>query len=294
MEEFLTLLLAGISVGSVYGLIAIGLNLTFWTTKTMNFGQGSVMMLCAMLTATLIGSGWLSGLAAVASLLVIAVLMVLTETYTVRPALKIEGSMGWAVSTLGVGIVLQGIAALYFGSQALAFPDVIFSAIDTIEVAGVFVSLQYLAVLVVALALVVLFELIVRGTVWGRAMRAVSMDQDLAAVIGIPVRAIILGSYIGSGILAGVSGILVAQIGGTVDPAFGFELVIFGFVAAVLGGMGSTTGALVGGMVAGVMQQMVGGYISTAAQHGMAFALLVLILVVRPQGLFGQKEVVKV
>ena len=294
MEEFLTLLLAGISVGSVYGLIAIGLNLTFWTTKTMNFGQGSVMMLCAMLTATLIGSGWLSGLAAVAALLVIAALMVLTETYTVRPALKIEGSMGWAVSTLGVGIVLQGIAALYFGSQALAFPDMIFSAIDTIEVAGVFVSLQYLAVLTLALALVVVFELIVRGTVWGRAMRAVSMDQDLAAVIGIPVRAIILGSYIASGILAGISGILVAQIGGKVDPAFGFELVILGFVAAVLGGMGSTTGALVGGMVAGVMQQMVGGYISTAAQHGMAFALLVLILVVRPQGLFGQKEVVKV
>jgi len=294
MEEFLTLLLAGISVGSVYGLIAIGLNLTFWTTKTMNFGQGSVMMLCAMLTATLIGSGWLSGFAAVAALLVIAGLMVLTETFTVRPALKIEGSMGWAVSTLGVGIVLQGIAALYFGSQALAFPDMIFSAIDTVEIAGVFVSLQYLAVMTLALALVVLFELLVRGTVWGRAMRAVSMDQDLAAVIGIPVRVIILGSYIGSGILAGISGILVAQIGGTVDPAFGFELVILGFVAAVLGGMGSTTGALVGGMVAGVMQQMVGGYISTAAQHGMAFALLVLILVVRPQGLFGQKEVVKV
>ena len=82
--------------------------------------------------------------------------------------------------------------------------------------------------------------------------------------------------------------------GGTVDPAFGFELVIFGFVAAVLGGMGSTTGALAGGVVAGVMQQMVGGYISSAAQHGMAFALLVLILVVRPQGLFGERDIAKV
>ena len=103
-----------------------------------------------------------------------------------------------------------------------------------------------------------------------------------------------LGSYIASGLLAGISGILVAQIGGTVDPAFGFELVIFGFVAAVLGGMGSTPGALAGGIIAGVLQQMVGGYISSAAQHGMAFALLVLILVVRPQGLFGQREIDKV
>ena len=202
--------------------------------------------------------------------------------------------MGWAVSTLGVGIVLQGVAALYFGSQAVAFPDMIFSAMDDVVIFDVHVSLQYIAVMVLALLLVIVFELLVRGTVWGRAMRAVSMDADLAAVAGIPVRAIVLGSYIASGVLAGISGILVAQIGGTVDPAFGFELVIFGFVAAVLGGMGSTPGALIGGVVTGVLQQMVGGYVSTAAQHGMAFALLVLILVVRPQGLFGEKEIVKV
>lgn len=294
MEDFLTLLLAGVSVGSVYGLIAIGLNLTFWTTRTMNFGQGSVMMLCAIITATLVGIGWAHALAALAALAVIVVLMVFTEMYTVRPALKVEGSMGWAVSTLGVGIVLQGVAALWFGSQAVAFPDMIFSAVDDVVIFGVHVSLQYIAVLVLALLLVVVFELLVRGTAWGRAMRAVSMDADLAAVAGIPVRAIVLGSYIASGVLAGISGILVAQIGGTVDPAFGFELVIFGFVAAVLGGMGSTHGALIGGIVAGVMQQMVGGYISTAAQHGMAFALLVVILVVRPQGLFGEREIVKV
>ncbi|MBS0642463.1 MAG: branched-chain amino acid ABC transporter permease [Acetobacteraceae bacterium] len=294
MEDFLTLLLAGVSVGAVYGLIAIGLNLTFWTTKTMNFGQGSVMMLCAMLTATMVAGGWPQALSILVALAVIAVLMVFTETWTVRPALKIEGSMGWAVSTLGVGIVLQGLASLWFGSQALAFPDIIFTAIDNVVVFGVHVSLQYLAVLVLALALVVVFEALVRGTVWGQAMRAVSMDQDLAAVIGIPVRWIVLGSYIASGLLAGISGILVAQIGGTVDPAFGFELVIFGFVAAVLGGMGSTTGALAGGIAAGVLQQMVGGYISSAAQHGIAFALLILILVVRPQGFFGQREFVKV
>jgi branched-chain amino acid transport system permease protein len=294
VEDFLTLLLAGISVGAVYGLIAIGLNLTFWTTRTMNFGQGSVMMLCAMLSATLIAGGWPQVLAILAALAVIVALMVFTEMFTVRPALKIEGSMGWAVSTLGVGIVLQGCAALWFGSQAVAFPDVIFSAIDDVVIFDVHVSLQYIAVLVLALALVIAFEALVRGTVWGRAMRAVAMDQDFAAVIGIPVRTIVLGSYIASGLLAGVSGILVAQIGGTVDPAFGFELVIFGFVAAVLGGMGSTTGALAGGIVAGVLQQMVGGYISSAAQHGMAFGLLIVILVVRPQGFFGQREINKV
>jgi branched-chain amino acid transport system permease protein len=136
--------------------------------------------------------------------------------------------------------------------------------------------------------LVIALELLVRGTV-GRAMRAVSMDADLAS-IGIPC-VIVLGSI--SFRRLPVSGHPGRADGGTVDPAR-LRAVIFGFVAAVLGGMGSTTGALAGGIVAGVLQQMVGGYISSAAQHGMAFALLIVILVVRPQGLFGQREIVKV
>jgi branched-chain amino acid transport system permease protein len=294
MEDALTLVLAGISVGSVYALIAIGLNLTYWTTRTMNFGQGSVMMLGAMMTAVLVANGVLDALAALVSLAVIAVIMVFTEVYTVRPALKIGGSMGWAVSTLGVGIILQGVAAKYFGSQAVAFPDMVFSAQDYVEIFGVRFALQYLAILVLSVALVALLELLLRRTVWGRAMRAVSMDADLAAVAGIPVRPIVLGSYIASGLLAGVAGMLIAQTGGTVDPGFGFDLMIFGFVAAVLGGIGSSSGALVGGLTLGVIEKLVGGYVSTAAAHGIAFALLVVVLVARPQGLFGHREVVKV
>lgn len=294
MEDALTLVLAGISVGSVYALIAIGLNLTYWTTRTMNFGQGSVMMLGAMMTALLVAGGVIDALAALISLMVIAVIMVFTEVFTVRPALKIGGSMGWAVSTLGVGIILQGVAAKYFGSQAVAFPDMVFSAQDYVEVFGVRIALQYLAILVLSVALVALLELLLRRTVWGRAMRAVSMDADLAAVAGIPVRPIVVGSYIASGLLAGIAGMLIAQTGGTVDPAFGFDLMIFGFVAAVLGGIGSSSGALVGGLLLGVIEKLVGGYVSTAAAHGIAFALLVVVLVARPQGLFGQREVVKV
>jgi branched-chain amino acid transport system permease protein len=293
MEFVLDLVLAGISVGSVYGLIAIGLNLTYWTTRTMNFGQGSVMMLCAMLTAVLVGTGLAHALAALIGMAVIVLVMIFTETCAVRPALKIGGSMGWAVSTLGVGIILQGVAALYFGSQAVAFPDMIFTAQDFVSVFGERFALQYVAILVTAIVLVVALEILLRVTVWGRAMRAVSMDADLAAVQGIPVRAIVLLSYIVSGLLAGVAGILVAQTGGTVDPAFGFDLMIFGFVAAVLGGIGSSVGALAGGMLVGVIEKLVGGYISTSAGHGIVFCLLILMLVARPQGLFGEREIVK-
>jgi branched-chain amino acid transport system permease protein len=293
-DFFFSLLLAGISVGAVYALIALGLNLTFWTTKTMNFGQGSLMMLCAMLTVFLSSQGLAMALAVFGSLLVVAAFGVFIERWTVRPALQASGgSMGWVVSTLGFGIFLQGVAAKYFGSQAVAFPDVVFTAQDFVTVFGQYVSLQYLVVLAVAVALILALELFVRKTVWGQAVHAVSLDPELALVQGIPVRRLVLGSFMLSSALAGVAGVLIAQIGGTVDPAFGFDLVLLGFVAAVLGGMGSSMGALAGGLLVGIISKLVGGYLSTAAEHGIAFALLMLALALRPQGLFGKAEVSK-
>ncbi len=293
-DFFFSLLLAGISVGAVYALIALGLNLTFWTTKTMNFGQGSLMMLCAMLTVFLSSQGLAVALAVLGSLVVVAALGMFIEHWTVRPALKSSGgSMGWVVSTLGFGIFLQGLAAKYFGSQAVAFPDVVFTAQDFVTVFGQYVSLQYLVVLAVAVALILALELFVRKTVWGQAVHAVSLDPELALVQGIPVRRLVLLSFMLSSVLAGVAGVLIAQIGGTVDPAFGFDLVLLGFVAAVLGGMGSSLGALAGGLLVGILSKLVGGYVSTAAEHGIAFALLMLAFALRPQGLFGKPEVSK-
>lgn len=292
-DFFFSLVLAGLSVGAVYALVALGLNLTFWTTRALNFGQGSLMMLCAMLTVYLAAQGLALLLAVLGALATIAALGMFIERYTVRPALKGSGSMGWVVSTLGFGIFLQGVAAKWFGSQAVAFPDVLFSAQDYVSVFGQHVSLQYLLVLAVAVALILLLELFVRKTVLGQAVHAVSLDPELAAVQGMPVRWIILGSFVASSLLAGVAGILISQIGGTVDPAFGFDLVLLGFVAAVFGGMGSSVGALVGGLVVGLTGKLVGGYVSTAAEHAIAFALLMAMLALRPQGLFGRPEVSK-
>lgn len=293
-DFFFSLVLAGISVGAIYALVALGLNLTFWTTRALNFGQGSLMMLCAMLTVYLAAQGLALLLAVLGALCIIGGLGIFIERFTVRPALKGAGSMGWVVSTLGFGIFLQGVAAKWFGAQAVAFPDILFSAQDYVSVFGQFVSLQYLVVLVVAVTLILLLELFVRKTVWGQAVHAVSLDPELAGVQGIPVRRIILGSFIASSLLAGVAGLLIAQIGGTVDPAFGFDLVLLGFVAAVFGGMGSSIGALVGGLVVGLTSKLVGGYISTAAEHAIAFALLMAMLALRPQGMFGRVEVSKV
>ena len=288
------LILGGISVGSVYALIALGLNLTFLTTRTLNFGQGSLMMLGAVAAVLFagLGMGLYAGL--LAGVVLAGLVAGLTEAIAIRPIARIGGSMGWVVTTLGVGIFLQGFVAKYFGSQALAFPSFLFSPRDHISIAGVRLSAQYLVIFAIALALVIAFELFLKRTAWGRALQAVAMDPDLASVMGIPVRKVVTLSFIGSGVLAGIAGMLVAQITGTVDSAFGFNLLIFGFVAAVLGGIGNTWGALLGGVFLGVAEKLVGGYISTAAEQGIAFALLMIALAVRPEGLLGEKEIVKV
>jgi len=289
-----SLILGGISVGSVYALIALGLNLTFLTTRTLNFGQGSLMMLAAVSAVLLAGIGANLYVGLLGGIVLVGVVAALTESIAIRPIARVGGSMGWVVTTLGVGIFLQGFVAKFFGSQALAFPSFLFSARDFVSIGGVRLSAQYLAIFVIALALVIAFELFLKRTAWGRALQAVALDPDLASVMGIPVRRVVMLSFVGSGVLAGVAGVLVAQITGTVDAAFGFNLLILGFVAAVLGGIGNTWGALFGGVFLGVIEKLVGGYVSTAAEQGIAFALLMVALAVRPHGLLGEKEVVKV
>lgn len=293
MDFLFSLLIAGACVGSVYALVAVGLNFTFWTTRTLNFGQGAVMMVCAIATATLASRGVGLWSAALAGTALVAAIGVMVERLAVRPALKAAGSLGWVISTLGFGILLQGIAAKLFGSQALPFPEMLFRASDVVMAGSQSLSLQYVAIFVVSVTLIGVLEILMRRTVMGSAVRAVAQDAELAAIQGLPVKWIVSGSFIASSILAGTAGILVAQIGGTIDPAFGFELVLFGFVAAVVGGMGSSAGALAGGIAVGILSKLVGGYISTAAEHGLAFAVLVLVLALRPQGLFGRAEVIK-
>ncbi|HYG85406.1 MAG TPA: branched-chain amino acid ABC transporter permease [Azospirillum sp.] len=294
MHFLLQLIFSGICVGAVYALIAMGLSLTFWTTRTLNFGQGSLLMTASVATVALLGAGLPVAVALLFGVLLVGALMILAELIAIRPLLKAGDSMGWVVSTLGFGLFLQGFVSTFFGSQAIAFPSLVFDAMDYVDVAGVQVSAQYLAVLALSLALMVAMELFLRRSAWGRAVRAVSHDADVAALAGIPVRRVVVLSFVASGVLAGIAGVMVAQITGTVDPSFGFNLMVLGFVAAVFGGMGNTLGALVGGIALGVIEKLVGGYVSTAAEHAMAFAILMAILAVRPQGLFGRKEFTKV
>ena len=293
MSFFLQLLFAGISQGAIYALIAYGFNVTYWTLKVVNFAHGSCLMISVMLSLAAYKLGMpvfpamLCGIAATGAL--VAVL----ERIAVRPVLKRTSGMGWVVSTLGAGIVLQALATLIWGTQAMAFPPFLYESTDYLTMFGVQVSMQLVLVCVAALAVMLVLEALVRKTIWGKVLRAAAFDPESARLRGIPVQRVVTISFVVSGALAGLAGVLIAPISG-IDPGFGLNLMIKGFVAAVVGGLGSSTGAMLGGLVVGVIELFVGGYISTAWRNGVVFLLLLLVLMVHPHGLLGRKATVKV
>jgi branched-chain amino acid transport system permease protein len=189
--------------------------------------------------------------------------------------------------------VLQAIATETWGTQTKAFPAIVFESTDYVRVAGVQLSAQLLLAFAAALAVMALFEVGIRFTLLGKAMRATAVDPECARAMGINTRWMISLAFVLSGLLAGLAGILIAPFTG-IDPAFGLELMIKGFVAAVVGGLGSSSGALLGGIFVGLLELLVGGYISSAARNGVVFSVLILVLAVRPQGLVGTPVGVKV
>jgi branched-chain amino acid transport system permease protein len=294
LQFALELIFTGLCVGAVYSLIALGFNITFWTTKVVNFGHGPFIMFCSMLVLSFLMKGlpWIVSIPIGFSIIIF--LGFILERFSIRPLLKYPTSMGWIVSTLGVGLFLQALASKIWGAQALAFPPFIFEATDYISIFGIQLSAQYLLVLVMALVIMLLMEVVINKTIWGKAMKAVAHDPNFARVMGIKSKLVMTLSFMISALLAGVAGILVAPIYGTITPEFGMNIMVLGFVAAVLGGIGSSKGALFGGLTLGVIEKLVGGYISTSAEHGVAFLILIIILALKPDGFFGVKVVQKV
>lgn len=290
----LQLIFTGICVGSVYSLIAHGFNITFWTTKVVNFGHGPFIMFAAMLILSFLLKGFPWIIAIFIGFAVMILMGFLLERVSVSPLIKYPSSMGWIVSTLGAGLFLQALASKIWGAQALAFPSFIFESTDYVPIMGIQLSAQYLLVLGMALAIMFLMEIIMNKTIWGKAMKAVAHDPELGRVMGIKSKRVITLSFMISALFAGLAGLLIAPIYGTISPAFGMNIMVLGFVAAVLGGIGSSKGALFGGIMLGVIEKLVGGYISTSAEHGVAFTILILILAVKPEGFFGVKMVQKV
>ncbi len=293
MEFFLQLFAQGIVVGLVYALVGQGLNVTFWTMRVVNFAHGSLMMIAVFVELSAFNRGLPVLPALLVAVLVVGLLGILLERIAIRPVVRRPSGLGWIVATIGAAIVLQETATILYGPQARAAPDIVFGPVDFLQLGEVSISLQLLLAAAVAVVVLLAFQIVLRFTAWGAVLRATSYDRDLALLQGVRVQAVISASFFISAALAGIAGMLLAPVTG-ISPSFGFSLMLSGFTAIVVGGVGSSLGALFGGLTVGVTELLVGGYIGSQSQHMIVLVVLIAILMFRPTGLFGTQRAVKV
>jgi branched-chain amino acid transport system permease protein len=300
LENLLQQLLNGVTWGSIYALIALGYTMVYGVLRLINFAHGEVYMMGAMSGyyaarwLGVAGTPSLPGLIGVliASMLVCGLLGALIERVAYRP-LRGAGRLAPLITAIGVSLLLQNAGQLVFGADPKFFPPLLESH-EVLRAGEVAVSNIQLTVLVTALLLMGALEYIVQRTRFGRAMRAVSYDAPAAALMGVPVDRVITGTFVLGSMLAAAAGILVGLSNPKIDPLMGLMPGLKAFVAAVLGGIGSVPGAMAGGLLLGVIETLVTGYLSSTYRDAIAFVILVLILLYRPTGLFGAPQTEKV
>jgi branched-chain amino acid transport system permease protein len=301
VEQLLQQLTNGVAWGSIYALIALGYTMVYGVLKLINFAHGEVYMVGAMsgyYAAHALGVARhpsLAGLAAVllVSMAACALLGALIERVAYRP-LRAAPRLAPLITAIGVSLLLQNLGQVVFGADPKFFPPLLESREVLRAGAGLALSNIQIAVLGTALLLMAGLEFIVMRTRFGRAMRAVSYDAPAAALMGVPVDRVIQGTFVLGSMLAAAAGVLVGLSNPKIDPLMGLMPGLKAFVAAVLGGIGSIPGAMLGGLLLGVIETLVAGYLSSTYRDAIAFVVLVLILLYRPAGLLGRAQPEKV
>lgn len=289
----LSALISGFGLGSMYGLLALGFYITYAVSGTVNFAQGSSMMLGAVLcfcfTQTM---GWPMWLAIVLALALCAAYGLLVEFFAVRPFTS-RGSNAWLMSTVALGIVLDNLVLHTFGKEPRSLPSSL--ALTPIEIGGVGLGVYPLQVLIpiLGLALAALLHTISRHTRWGIAMLAVVQNRQAAQLMGIPIKRTIAAAFALSALLAGVAGILIAPLF-NVNADMGTLFGLKAFSVAILGGITSAWGVMFAGLLFGIVEALVTSSLGSGYTQIITFAMVIVVLAVRPNGLFGQKEVKKV
>ncbi|MAM00069.1 high-affinity branched-chain amino acid ABC transporter permease LivH [Hydrocarboniclastica marina] len=301
---FIQQLLNGLTVGSAYALIAIGYTMVYGIIGMINFAHGEIYMIGAYAALIVITGLTALGIAALPLILLIALVC----------AMLISSAYGWSVervayrplrgshrlipliSAIGMSIFLQNYVRLAQGSRNIGVPQLFeggwsFGGADTFQVT--FSYLQMVIFVLTFLAMLALTLFISRSRL-GRACRAVSQDLGMASLLGIDTNKIISVTFVIGAALAAVAGLLLSMYYGSIDPLFGFIAGLKAFTAAVLGGIGSIPGALLGGLILGIAESMTSGYLSSEYKDVVSFGLLILILLFRPTGLLGKPEVEKI
>jgi len=282
---FLQLLFTGLGIGAIYALVSLGFVLLIRAASVVNFGQGEFSMLGAYLLVVFFNIMQLPYLLGMLLSVVVMAGFGLVFAYVTYWPLRFRGGLPVIISTIGASIFLQNIVLVIYGPSTVPM-DPMFD--DGIQVGEVFMDSQYLTILVVATLLVLLQYLIFERTLLGKKLQATSQDKEMASLLGIPVVLMVMITFAYSAAMGGLAGMLVAPIL-FVSVNMAGIVTLKAFAANIIGGYGSIPGAILGGLALGVVETMGAAYISVPYKDALAFAMLLLFLMLRPQGLFGEK-----
>lgn len=292
MAQFFQTLISGLSLGSIYALIALGYTMVYGIAKMLNFAHGDIIMIGAYAGIVVVGSiGLPPALAIVLSIVICAGLGVLIETLAYKP-LRQAAPLSVLITAIGVSYFLQNIALLIFGSQQKAYPTL--AKIPSITIGGVTMDGISLLTLVLTAVIMLVLTFFVNKTKLGKAMRAVSEDKGAAELMGISVNKTITLTFAIGSALAAFASIFYGMTYVYIKPTTGSMPGIKAFTAAVFGGIGSIPGAMLGGILLGIIEQFSKTYISTLWADAIVFAVLVVVLIVKPTGLLGKQIMEKV
>lgn len=286
-SQFIQILFASITNGGIYVLIAIGINIVYNATGIINFAHGPFVMLGAMIAASMVSSARAPlPLAFAVAVGIVALLSALLEFYGIR-FMRRPNRVNLIIVTLGAGIVIEGVAMVIWGKEALTLPP--FFGDKSIDVMGAALHPQTLWIVLAAAIVVGALMAYYKFTISGKAMLACSINKDMARLLGIKASMVSLLSFVIAGAIGATAGILITPI--TLTAYYlGLWWMLKGFTAAVMGGLGSMTGAILGGLLLGFLESFSSGYLLSGWKDVIVFMVLILVLYIRPSGILGEKE----
>ena len=287
MVSFFTHLINGLSLGSIYAIIAIGYTMVYGIAKMLNFAHGDVIMIGAFMAYTIISTmGLPTPLGIIGAIVICTCLGIVIEKIAYKPLRKAASPLAVLITAIGVSYFLQNSALLIFGSDPKMFTSVV--PFQSVTIGSFSIPGTTIVSITVSIILVAALQTFINKTKPGQAMLACSQDRDAASLMGISVNGTITLTFVIGSAMAAIAGVLLCSAYPTLSPTTGAMPGIKAFVAAVFGGIGSIPGAMIGGLVLGVIEILSRAYISSQLSDAIVFSVLIIVLLVKPTGLFGK------
>jgi branched-chain amino acid transport system permease protein len=288
LSTFMQQLINGITLGSIYALISLGYTMVYGIIKLINFAHGDIFMVgayIAYLSVTYLKLGLIPSL--IVSMIFCSILGMLIEKFAYKP-LRNSPRISALITAIGVSLLLENLMQIIMGADSRVFPRLVAEKNYHLFQGRIVVNNKQIYLLIITVLLMIILNFVVKKTKIGKAMRAVSQDMDAARLMGINVDTTISYTFAIGSALAAAAGVLVGLYYNTINPLMGVLPGLKAFIAAVFGGIGIIPGAMLGGFSLGIIETLVSGYSSSMYKDAVAFALLILILIIKPSGLLGK------